>query len=108
MNETFKEKYEDYIEKSGDGDLGYQNYLIERFIKDSTMDLIDHVREEYKTFEGKFILEIRKERIKGIYKSPLLVRASVDEPLRRNLFDRFMELTHSDDVRVEINLNCMI
>ena len=108
MNDTFKEKYEDYLEKSGNNDRGYKNYLVERYMKDSVKDLLDDVKEDYKSFEGKFVLEIRNDRIKGIFKSPIEVRESAEEPLRRNLFDRFKEITSSDDLRVDVNLNCMI
>lgn len=108
MNDTFKEKYEDYLVKSGDNDSGYKNYLVERYMKDVVEDLLDEVKEDYKSFDGKFVLEIRNDRIKGIFKSPIEVRESAEEPLRRNFFDRFKEITSSDDLRVDVNLNCMI
>jgi hypothetical protein len=107
MNDTFKEKYEDYLEKSDSNDRGYKTYLVERYMKNAVEDLLDEVRKDYKTFDGKFVLEIRHERIKGIFQSPIEVRESAEEPLRRNFFDRFKEITSSDDLRVDVNLNCM-
>ena len=108
MNDTFKEKYEDYLEKSGSNDRGYKSYLVERYMKDAVVDLLEDVKEDYKSFDGKFVLDIRNDRIKGIFKSPIEVRESAEEPLRRNFFDRFKEITSSDDLRVDVNLNCMI
>lgn len=108
MNDTFKEKFEAYLKEGGNKEEGYKAYLLERFLKDSIEDLLNEVRKDHDTFDGKFVLEARNERIKGIFKSPIQVKESVDEPLRRKIFDRFKEITGGEDLRVDINLNCMI
>ena len=108
INETLKEKYKGYLKESGNQDEGYKTYLMERFLKDSVRDLVDEIRKDFMTFDGKFELEIRNERITGVFKSPVEVKESVEEPLRRKLFNRFKEITGGEDLRVDVNLNCMI
>lgn len=108
MNETLKEKFERYLEESGNREEGYKTYLLERFLKDNVKDIMDELREDYMTFDGKFELETRNERITGVFKSPVDVKESVEEPLRRKLFDRFKKLTGGEDLRVDVNLNCMM
>ncbi len=108
FNESLKKEYHDFLDDTGKINDGYKNHIIEKLFKESVKDLIDHVRQEYPTFDGKFVLELRNDRVKGIFKSSYQVKASFDEPLRREFFERFKKITNSDDLRVEINLNCMI
>jgi hypothetical protein len=77
-------------------------------MKEYVEDLLADMRVDYPEFDGKFVLELRHDRIKGIFKSSYQVKGSYDEPLRRAFFDRFRNLVKSDDYRVDINLNCMI
>lgn len=108
LNETLKGNFERYLKDTGKSREGYKNYLMEQFLKDSVRDLLEEISEDYRNFDGAFVLNMRNERIKGIFKSSMLVKASVDEPLRRKFFQRFTELTGGEDLRVEINLNCMM
>lgn len=108
FNESLKKQYHEFLDDTGKIIDGYKNHIIERLFKESVKDLLEGVRKDYPTFDGKFVLELRNDRIKGIFKSSYQVKGSVDEPLRRAFFERFKELTGSDDLRVEINLNCMI
>lgn len=108
FNDSLKKEYHDFLDDTGRINDGYKNHIIEKLFKESVKDLIDGVRKEYPTFDGKFVLELRNDRVKGIFKSSYQVKGSMDEPLRREFFERFKKLTNSDDLRVEINLNCMI
>lgn len=108
FNESLKKEYHEFMDDTGSINDGYKNYVIERLFKESVKDLLENVRKDYPNFDGKFVLELRNDRIKGIFKSSYQVKGSFDEPLRRAFFERFKKLTNSDDLRVEINLNCMI
>lgn len=37
-----------------------------------------------------------------------MLPGSLEEPLRRDFFERFKKLINRDDLRVDINLGCMI
>ena len=107
-NDFFRKELEAFLERTGQLESSLKNHHIERFLKDYIRDLLDNIREDYPDFDGKFVLDLRHDRVKGIFKSSYQVKGSYDEPLRRKIFDRFMKLVNSDDLRVDINLNCMI
>lgn len=108
FNDFFRKELEAFLGRTGQMESSLKNHHIERFLKDYIRDLLDNIREDYPDFDGKFVLELRHDRVKGIFKSSYQVKGSYDEPLRRKIFDRFMKLVNSDDLRVDINLNCMI
>ncbi len=108
FNESFKKAYGDYVAQKGKVEEGVKNYLLEDFLLYYFKDLLDELREDYPEFIGKFVLEMRHEVVKGIFKSDALLPNSLEEPLRRKFFDRCKTLTNRDDLRVDINLGCMI
>ncbi len=108
FNEFFKAAYDDFIAKKDKTSEGVRNYLLEDFLLSYFNDLLDEMKEKYPEFKGKFMVELRHEVVKGIFKSDMLLPGSLEEPLRRKFFERFKQLTHRDDLRVDVNLGCMI
>lgn len=108
INEAFTEEYLKFLERKGQVSEGMKNYLIEQFLSEYLKPVIEKVKEEYKEFGGKFVMNIRSEWIKGVFQGKGLVRGSIDEPLRQDFTNRFKELLKTDNFRVDINLGCMI
>jgi len=108
INETFGDEYLKFLDRKGKTSEGMKNYLVEQFLSEHLKPVIDKVKEEYKEFDGKFVMNIRSEWIKGIFQGKGLVRGSLDEQLREEFAKKFKELLKTDNFRVEINLNCMI
>lgn len=108
INEAFKDEYLKFLDRKGMTSEGMKNYLIEQFLSAYLKPVIDRVKEEYKEFDGKFVMNIRSEWIKGVFQGKGLVKGSLDEPLREEFEKKFKELLQTDDFRVDINLGCMI
>ncbi len=108
FNESFNKEYGEYVVKKGKIVEGVKNYLLEDFMLFYFKDLLDELRDEHPEFQGKFVLEMRHDVVKGIFKSENLLPSSLEEPLRRKFFERCKKLTNREDLRVDINLGCMI
>lgn len=108
INDAFNDEYRKFLDRKGKTSEGMKNYLIEQFLSEYLKPIIEKVKEEYKEFDGKFVMNIRSEWIKGVFQGKGLVRGSLDEPLRQDFTKRFKELLKTDDFRVDINLGCMI
>jgi hypothetical protein len=108
INEAFEEEYLKFLDSKGKTSEGMKNYLVDQFLSAYLKPVIDTVKEEYKEFDGKFVMNIRSEWIKGIFQGRGLVRGSLDEPLREEFEKKFKELLKTDNFRVDINLGCMI
>lgn len=108
INEAFEEEYLKFLDSKGKTSEGMKNYLVDQFLSVYLKPVIDKVKEEYKEFDGRFVMNIRNEWIKGIFQGRGLVRGSLDEPLREEFEKRFKELLKTDNFRVDINLGCMI
>lgn len=108
FNDSFKKAYGDYMVEKGKKEEGVKNTFLEEFLLYYVQDLLEGIRNEYPDFKGKFILELRQDVVKGIFKSDSLLPAAWEEPLRKEFFDRCKKLVNRGDLRVDINLGCMI
>jgi len=108
INEAFEDEYLKFLDMKGKTSEGMKNYLIEQFLSAYLKPVIDAVKGEYKEFDGKFVMNIRSEWIKGVFQGKGLVRGSLDEPLRQDFTKKLKELLKTDNFRVDINLGCMI
>lgn len=108
INDAFNNEYFNFLDRKGKTSEGMKNYLIEQFLLSYLKPVIDTVKEEYKEFDGKFVMNIRSEWIKGVFQGKGLVRGSLDEPLRQDFTKKFKELLKTDNFRIDINLGCMI
>lgn len=108
FNESFKKAYGEYIARKGKVEEGVKTYLIQQFLLDYFEDILDEIREEHPEFQGKFVLRLSHDIVKGIFKSDAMLPRSLEEPLRRDFFERFKVLINRDDLRVDVNLGCMI
>jgi len=108
INEAFEEEYLKFLDRKGKTSEGMKNYLVDQFLYAYLEPVIDKVKEEYKEFDGRFVMNIRNGWIKGIFQGKGLVRGSLDEPLREEFAKKFKELLKTDNFRVDINLGCMI
>ncbi len=108
FNESFKKAYDEYITDKGKEGEGLKVYLLEDFLLDYFKDVLDGVRKNHPEFNGKFILGVKHDIVKGVFKSDTMMPGSLDEPLRRDFFEGFKTLINRDDLRVDINLGCMI
>lgn len=108
FNDSFKKAYGDYIAEKDKVEEGVKTYLIEEFLLHYFKDIFDEIRENHAEFKGKFVLSLTHDVVKGIFKSDILLPGSLEEPLRRYFFERFKKLINRDDLRVDINLGCMI
>jgi hypothetical protein len=108
INDAFNNEYFNFLDRKGKTSEGMKNYLIEQFLLSYLKPVIDTVKEEYKEFDGKFVINIRSEWIKGVFQGKGLVRGSLDEALRQDFTKKFKELLKTDNFRIDINLGCMI
>lgn len=106
MNQRFKEGYFKFLKEHQISEKEIKPYQMEKYLKASIEDELNNLRKTYVNFDGKFSIDIRKDRITGIFFDKSHVSIEVDEPLRRALFDRFSELLGNSDLRVDINLSC--
>lgn len=106
MNDLFKEGYYSFLKDNHIHEEEIKPYKMERYLMYATEDVLNNLREAYKDFKGKFSVDIRNDKITGIFFDKAHVNQEEDEPLRRALFDRFSELLGHDDLRVDINLSC--
>lgn len=108
FNESFKKAYGEYIADKGKVEEGLKIYLLENFLLDYFKDILDEIRKNHPEFKGEFDLGVKHDMVKGIFKSDAMLPGSLEEPLRRDFFERFKKLINRDDLRVDINLGCMI
>lgn len=108
FNDAFKKAYGEYIAKKGKVEEGLKIYLLESFLLEYFRDILDEIRVDHPEFIGKFDLGVNNDMVKGIFKSEAMLPGSLEEPLRRDFFERFKKLINRDDLRVDINLGCMI
>lgn len=106
MNERFKEGYFRFLEENHSSEKEIKPYMMEKYLKASVDEELSKIRSIYKNFDGKFSVDIRNQKITGIFYDKSHVHQEVDEPLRRALFERFSTLLGHSDLRVDINLSC--
>jgi len=106
MNQRFKEGYYRFLKENHVSENEIKPYQMEKYLKASIEDELNDLRKTYQKFQGKFSVDIRNDKITGIFFDKSHVSQEEDEPLRRAIFERFSELLGHSDLRVDINLSC--